>query len=183
MVVFVPKSCLFDFFLLRFFKSYREIDTVQCKNAFIVSEKYIWGDLRGVWASYLMLACYYPQGKQLASGVIGLLTCQSHYKRLRYQHNPMHQTRHPLDQCIATQKCESVVRPATVNNVGFQIIQTPKRLALGGSHLHKVKYSPNWILQRRISHKRAKFCLPINPNERDANFACHRGQRKRCVPG
>src|SRR4029434_8130429 len=26
-----------------------------------------------------MLACYYPQGQQLASGVIGLLTCQSHY--------------------------------------------------------------------------------------------------------
>src|SRR4029434_1966630 len=26
-----------------------------------------------------MLACYYPQGKQLASGVIALLTCQSHY--------------------------------------------------------------------------------------------------------
>src|SRR4029434_2440849 len=38
MFVFVPKSCLFDFFLLRFFKSYREIDTVQCKNPFIVTE-------------------------------------------------------------------------------------------------------------------------------------------------
>ena len=34
MVVFVHKSCLFDFFL-----SYREIDTVQCKNPIIVTEK------------------------------------------------------------------------------------------------------------------------------------------------
>src|SRR4029434_5821585 len=41
LVVFVPKSCLFDFFLLRFFKSYREIDTVQCKNPLLVTEKYI----------------------------------------------------------------------------------------------------------------------------------------------
>src|SRR4029434_9681695 len=48
MVVFVHKSCLFDFFLFRFFKSYREIDTVQCKNPFIVTEKYVRGDLRGV---------------------------------------------------------------------------------------------------------------------------------------
>ena len=32
MVVFVPKSCLFDFFWLRFFLSYREIHTVQCKT-------------------------------------------------------------------------------------------------------------------------------------------------------
>ena len=64
MVRFVPKSCLFDFFLLTFFLSYREIDTVQCKNPVIVTEKYVWGDLQGVWANYLMLACYYPQGKQ-----------------------------------------------------------------------------------------------------------------------
>src|SRR4029434_1879643 len=28
-------------FLVRFFKSYREIDTVQCKNPFIVTEKYV----------------------------------------------------------------------------------------------------------------------------------------------
>ena len=35
MVVFVPKSCLFDFFF------YREIDTVQRKNPIIVTEKYV----------------------------------------------------------------------------------------------------------------------------------------------
>src|SRR4029434_2336816 len=29
------------FFLLRFFLNYREIDTVQCKNPFIVTEKYV----------------------------------------------------------------------------------------------------------------------------------------------
>ena len=40
-VVFVHKSCLFDFFLLRFFLSYLEIDSVQCKNLFIVTEKYV----------------------------------------------------------------------------------------------------------------------------------------------
>ena len=39
MVVFVPKSGLFDFFLLIFLESYREIDTVQCKNPIIVTEK------------------------------------------------------------------------------------------------------------------------------------------------
>src|SRR4029434_8974279 len=41
MVVFVPKSCLFDFFLLRFFLRYRRIDTGQFKNPFIVTEKYV----------------------------------------------------------------------------------------------------------------------------------------------
>src|SRR4029434_821006 len=38
MVVFVPKSCLFDFLLLIFLESYREIDTVQCKNPIIVTD-------------------------------------------------------------------------------------------------------------------------------------------------
>src|SRR4029434_9140527 len=48
-VVFVHKSCLSTFFLLRFFfESYQEIVTVQCKNPIIVTEKYVWGDLRGV---------------------------------------------------------------------------------------------------------------------------------------
>ena len=46
MVVFVPKSCLFDFFLLRFFLSYQEIDTVQCKNPVTVTEKYVRGFAR-----------------------------------------------------------------------------------------------------------------------------------------
>jgi len=46
MVVFVPKSCLFDFLLLIFLESYREIDTVQCKNPIIVTEKYVWEDLQ-----------------------------------------------------------------------------------------------------------------------------------------
>src|SRR4029434_10395738 len=37
--LFVPKSCLFHFFLLILLESYREIDTVQCKNPIIVTEK------------------------------------------------------------------------------------------------------------------------------------------------
>ena len=41
MVVFVPKSFKFYFFLPRFLESYREIDTVQYKNAIIVTEKYV----------------------------------------------------------------------------------------------------------------------------------------------
>ena len=51
--------------------------------------------MRGVWAPYLMLACYCLQGKQLASGVIGLLTCQSHYNVSGYKQNPMRQTTPP----------------------------------------------------------------------------------------
>src|SRR4029434_2688525 len=34
-----------------------------------------------------MFACYYPQGKQLASSAIGLLTCQSHYYVSQHQHH------------------------------------------------------------------------------------------------
>src|SRR4029434_6856046 len=49
-----------------------------------------------------MLACYYLQGKQLASGVIGLLTCQSHYNVSGINRTPPARLllRHPLDQRI-----------------------------------------------------------------------------------
>src|SRR4029434_9362540 len=53
-----------------------------------------------------MLACYYSQDKQLASGVIGLLTCQSHYNVSGINRTPCARLllRHPLDQRIPT--CE-----------------------------------------------------------------------------
>src|SRR4029434_1355296 len=54
-----------------------------------------------------MLACYYLQGKQLASGVIGLLTCQSHYNVYGINRTPRARLllRHPLDQRILTRTC------------------------------------------------------------------------------
>src|SRR4029434_6002813 len=50
-----------------------------------------------------MLACYYSQGKQLTSGVIGLLTCQSHCNVSVINTTPCARLllRHPLDQRIA----------------------------------------------------------------------------------
>ena len=58
-----------------------------------------------------MLACYYSQGKQLASGVIGLLNCQSHYNVSGINTTPCARLllRHPLDQRIPTRTCESTV--------------------------------------------------------------------------
>src|SRR4029434_2831795 len=58
-----------------------------------------------------MLACYYPQGKQLASGVIGLLTCQSHYNVSVINTTPCARLflRHLLDQRILTCTCERPV--------------------------------------------------------------------------
>src|SRR4029434_6265242 len=51
-----------------------------------------------------MLACYYSQGKQLASGVIGLLTRQSNYNVSVINTTPCARLLlpHPLDQRIAT---------------------------------------------------------------------------------
>src|SRR4029434_8259289 len=71
--------------------------------------------MRGVRAPYLMLACYYLQGKQLASGVIGLLTCQSHYNVSGINRTPRARLllRHPLDQRILTRRCERSVTPAS----------------------------------------------------------------------
>src|SRR4029434_7096321 len=62
-------------------------------------------------SSYLMLACYYLQGKQLASGVIGLLTCQSHYNVSGINRTPHARLllRHPLDQRIPTEPSECSV--------------------------------------------------------------------------
>src|SRR4029434_10648639 len=59
-----------------------------------------------------MLACYYLQGKQLASGVIGLLTCQSHYNVSGINTTPCARLllRHPLAQRIPTEPCERSVR-------------------------------------------------------------------------
>src|SRR4029434_4684265 len=55
-----------------------------------------------------MLACYCLQGKHLASGVIGLLTCQSHYNVSVINTTPCARLLlcHPLDQRIPTQTCE-----------------------------------------------------------------------------
>src|SRR4029434_1942888 len=54
-----------------------------------------------------MLTCYYSQGKQLASGVIGLLTCQSHYNVSGINTTPCARLllRHPLDQHMLTRTC------------------------------------------------------------------------------
>src|SRR4029434_6247949 len=66
-----------------------------------------------------MLACYYSQGKQLASGVIGLLTCQSHYNVSVINTTPCARLLLPqlLDQRIATSgrlhTHSSLVRPHT----------------------------------------------------------------------
>ena len=62
-----------------------------------------------------MLACYYPQGKQLASGVIGLLTCQSHYNVCIINTTPCARLllRHPLDQRIATLTSECALTVET----------------------------------------------------------------------
>src|SRR4029434_11194705 len=64
-----------------------------------------------------MLACYYPQGKQLPGGMIGLLTCQSHYNVSVINTTPcaIHLLCHPLNQRIPTQTCESTV---SANNQG-----------------------------------------------------------------
>src|SRR4029434_2664342 len=63
-----------------------------------------------------MLACYCLQGKQLASGMIGLLTCQSHYNVSGINRTPCARLllRHPLAQRIPTEACECsvTVRPA-----------------------------------------------------------------------
>src|SRR4029434_9518395 len=58
-----------------------------------------------------MLACYCLQGKQLASGVIGLLTCQSHYNVSGINRTPCARLllRHPLAQHIPTDVCECSV--------------------------------------------------------------------------
>ena len=58
-----------------------------------------------------MLACYCLQGKQLASGVIGLLTCQSHYNVSGINRTPCARLllRHPLAQHIPTEACECFV--------------------------------------------------------------------------
>src|SRR4029434_9712204 len=57
-----------------------------------------------------MLACYCLQGKQLASGVIGLLTCQSHYNVSGINRTPCARLlRHPLAQRIPTEACECSV--------------------------------------------------------------------------
>src|SRR4029434_1198835 len=55
-----------------------------------------------------MIACYYSQGKQLASGVIGLFTCQSHYNDSVINTTPCARLllRHSLDQRIPTRTCE-----------------------------------------------------------------------------
>src|SRR4029434_6510022 len=58
-----------------------------------------------------MLACYYSQGKQLASGVIGLLNCQSHYNVSGITRTPCARLllRHPLAQRIPTEACQCSV--------------------------------------------------------------------------
>src|SRR4029434_307652 len=60
-----------------------------------------------------MLACYCLQGKQLASGVIGLLTCQSHYNVSGINRTPRASLllRHPLAQRIPTCRCECCLIP------------------------------------------------------------------------
>src|SRR4029434_5429869 len=62
-----------------------------------------------------MLACYCLQGKQLASGVIGLLICQSHCNVSGINTTPCTRLllRHPLDQRIPTEPCECSVRVAS----------------------------------------------------------------------
>ena len=77
---------------------------------------------KGVWAPYLMLACYCLQGKQLASGVIGLLTCQSHYNVSGINTTPCARLlfRHPLDQRIPTHTCEWQVRDLSHERVGMR---------------------------------------------------------------
>src|SRR4029434_10930158 len=59
-----------------------------------------------------MLACYCLQGKQLASGVIGLLTCQSHDNVSGINRTPSARLllRHPLVQRIPTCTSECSVR-------------------------------------------------------------------------
>src|SRR4029434_10286294 len=58
-----------------------------------------------------MLACYCLQGKQLASGMIGLLTCQSHYNVSGINRTPCARLllRHPLAQRIPTEARECSV--------------------------------------------------------------------------
>src|SRR4029434_7267955 len=66
-----------------------------------------------------MLACYCLQGKQLTSGVIGLLTCQSHYNVSGIHSTPCARLllRHPLAQRIPTEACEcSVTLPGAWSN-------------------------------------------------------------------
>ena len=55
--------------------------------------------MRGVWASYLMLACYYPQGKQLASGVIVCRPVNLTINVSYALHHPsgIHQATHPSE--------------------------------------------------------------------------------------
>src|SRR4029434_5310059 len=64
-----------------------------------------------------MLACYCLQGKQLASGVIGLLTCQSHYNvsGINRTRRARLLLRHPLAQRIPTCTSECSVSVVLVS--------------------------------------------------------------------
>ena len=56
----------------------------------------------GVWASYVMLACYYPQGNQLASGVIGCRPVNLTINVSYALHHPpgIRQAKHPSEPGI-----------------------------------------------------------------------------------
>src|SRR4029434_3123698 len=72
-----------------------------------------------------MLACYCLQGKQLASGVIGLLTCQSHDNVSGINRTPSARLllRHPLAQRIptCTSECSATHTPSCRSSVSFTV--------------------------------------------------------------
>src|SRR4029434_7183166 len=106
-----------------------------------------------------MLACYYPQGTQLASGVIGLLTCQSHYNVSVIKTTPCARLllRHHLDQRIPTHTCESYVNPAPATPPLFFTLNSHTS-ATAVSHLHTPSCTSFTI---SIDARHFLFCIII----------------------
>ena len=77
-----------------------------------------------------MLACYCLEGKQLASGVIGLLTCQSHYNVSGINRTPCARLllRHTLAQRIPTEACEFSVSVEVVNTYKYLGVHMDNKL-------------------------------------------------------
>src|SRR4029434_5099247 len=121
--------------------------------------------MRGVRAPYLMLACYYSQGKQLASGVIGLLTCQSHCNVSGINRTPCASLplRHPLAQRIPTEACECSV-------TGVLIIHTCILTHLHRVCTHLVPNHPHLSQPLHIPHSPFTRCLVSHFKRKHAHW-------------
>src|SRR4029434_2321475 len=102
-----------------------------------------------------MLACYNSQGKQLASGVIGLLTCQSHYNVSVINTTPCARLllHHPLAQRIPTDACEcSVTQTPRCKSSASLTVPAALHSHLSKSHNHT-----------HLIHSLYIICTPFTP--------------------